>query len=251
MRGIPASRVWVADACDVGTPLTRNPSHLYDPRSRRTPRITKGRRDPGEGRRSALEAQSSSVRLAPSPGAQDSDGILRRPQRPRVDKREHEHRLRGSRPSPSERTRMRFVGIDVAAERHVVAGVDANGGVFLKPTAFTKGAEGVPKALQLPRPGPWHAGRHGGDRPLLEEPVRRPGPGLRRRTAGPRVDASLRAGRPARTQTDAIDALEISSAISKATRPPRGRPSPDDRRGHRPQTSARLVATFGDFTGRL
>lgn len=37
---------------------------------------------------------------------------------------------------------MRFVGIDVAAERHVVAAVDATNAVVLKPTPFTENAEG-------------------------------------------------------------------------------------------------------------
>jgi len=37
---------------------------------------------------------------------------------------------------------MRFVGIDVGAERHVVAGVDAAQAVVLKPTGFTENAEG-------------------------------------------------------------------------------------------------------------
>src|SRR5262249_44859829 len=84
------------------------------------------------------------MRLAPSPGAQDSDGILRRRRRPRVDKREHEHRLRGSRSTPSEEMRMRFMGIDVAAERHVVAVVDETNRVLLKATPFTEDAEGRP-----------------------------------------------------------------------------------------------------------
>jgi transposase len=38
-----------------------------------------------------------------------------------MDKREQEHRRRGSRSTPSERVQRRFVGIDVAAERHGVA----------------------------------------------------------------------------------------------------------------------------------
>jgi hypothetical protein len=37
---------------------------------------------------------------------------------------------------------MRFVGIDVAAETHVVAAVDASGQVLLKPTAFAEEAAG-------------------------------------------------------------------------------------------------------------
>src|SRR5581483_8402109 len=100
------------------------------------------RRDPGEGRRGMAEALSSGLRLAPSPGAHDSNGILRRRRRPRVHKRGPEHRLRGSRPSPSERSGMRFVGIDVAAEPHVVAVVDETGAVGLKPTPFTEDAAG-------------------------------------------------------------------------------------------------------------
>src|SRR5262245_15065546 len=89
------------------------------------------------------------MRLAPSPGAQDSDGILRRPRRPRVDKREHEHRRRGSRSTSSEGMRMRFVGIDVAAERHVVAVVDETDRVLLKATPFSEDAEGYAKLLGL------------------------------------------------------------------------------------------------------
>lgn len=37
---------------------------------------------------------------------------------------------------------MRFIGIDVAAEEHVVASVDEAGGVQLKPTAFAEDADG-------------------------------------------------------------------------------------------------------------
>lgn len=44
---------------------------------------------------------------------------------------------------------MRFVGIDVAAERHVVAVVDETAGVLLKATAFTEDAEGYAKLLGL------------------------------------------------------------------------------------------------------
>jgi transposase len=44
---------------------------------------------------------------------------------------------------------MRFVGIDVAAETHVVAAVDASGQVLLKPTAFAEEAAGYAKLLTL------------------------------------------------------------------------------------------------------
>lgn len=49
---------------------------------------------------------------------------------------------------------MRFVGIDVAAERHVVATVDESGAVLLKPTAFTEDAQGYQKLLSLLGPAP-------------------------------------------------------------------------------------------------
>jgi hypothetical protein len=132
------------------------------PTRRGVRRITERRRDPGEGRRVGLEARSSVRRVAPSPGAQDSDGILRRPRRPRVDKREREHRWRGSRTSPSERLRMRFMGIDVAAERHVVAVVDETDRVLFKPTPSPKTPKGTPSCSGCR--GPYRrAGRHGGD----------------------------------------------------------------------------------------
>lgn len=44
---------------------------------------------------------------------------------------------------------MRFAGIDVAAERHVVAIVDERETVLLKPTAFTEDAEGYQQLLRL------------------------------------------------------------------------------------------------------
>lgn len=44
---------------------------------------------------------------------------------------------------------MRFVGIDVAAERHMVAVVDENGGVVLKATPVTEDAPGYGKLLEL------------------------------------------------------------------------------------------------------
>jgi transposase len=43
---------------------------------------------------------------------------------------------------------MRFAGIDIAAETHVVAVVDESGTVLLKPTAFTEDAEGYARLLE-------------------------------------------------------------------------------------------------------
>lgn len=44
---------------------------------------------------------------------------------------------------------MRFAGIDIAAEEHVVAVVDADGATLLKATTFTEDAEGYRKVLEL------------------------------------------------------------------------------------------------------
>ncbi len=44
---------------------------------------------------------------------------------------------------------MRFVGIDIAAERHTVAAVDEAGTVVLKPTTVTEDAAGYAKLLEL------------------------------------------------------------------------------------------------------
>jgi len=44
---------------------------------------------------------------------------------------------------------MRFVGIDVAAERHVVAVVDETDPVLLKATPFTEDADGYAKLFEV------------------------------------------------------------------------------------------------------
>ena len=95
----------------------------------------------------AAEASSSELRLAPSTGFQGSNGILRRAAAsPRIDKREHGNRLRGSRPPPSGKgCQVRFVGIDIAAEKHVVAVVSEAGDVLVKPTTFGEDAGGYEK----------------------------------------------------------------------------------------------------------
>src|SRR5260370_12510561 len=68
------------------------------------------------------KGKSLCARLAPSSGAQGSNGTQRRKRRPRMDKQEREFRLRGSGNQVVEGGRlMRFAGIDVRAERHMVA----------------------------------------------------------------------------------------------------------------------------------
>src|SRR5689334_23362556 len=95
------------------------------------------RRKSGEGRRGSLEAMSSQERLAPSPGAFCSNGIVRRSptaeSSPRMNKCEQKRRLRGSRNPPSPRTAMRNIGIDIGAEHHVVAAVDDDDTIILRP----------------------------------------------------------------------------------------------------------------------
>ena len=44
---------------------------------------------------------------------------------------------------------MRFAGIDIASETHVLAIVNADGAVELKPTPFAEDAAGYQKALAL------------------------------------------------------------------------------------------------------
>lgn len=44
---------------------------------------------------------------------------------------------------------MRFVGVDIAAERHTVAAVDETGAVVLKPTVVTEDAAGYAKLLEM------------------------------------------------------------------------------------------------------
>jgi transposase len=62
-------------------------------------------------------------------------------------KDERGHRLRGSGHPPSRKAFMRFVGIDIASEEHMVSIVDGESAVVVKPTAFTEDAAGYEKLL--------------------------------------------------------------------------------------------------------
>jgi transposase len=64
-----------------------------------------------------------------------------------MDKREQGHRPRGLPVFPSERAGMRFVGIDIGAERHLVAWVDEQGTILQRPTAFREDREGHQQLL--------------------------------------------------------------------------------------------------------
>src|SRR5512132_3345128 len=88
------------------------------------------------------------MRSTPSPGVPGSNGIRRHglDRCPRMDKREHGRRRRGS---PADRgvriIRMRYVGIDIESDSHVVAAVTADGAVAVKPTKITEDAAGYAK----------------------------------------------------------------------------------------------------------
>src|SRR5947209_4668189 len=96
------------------------------------------------------EGKSLCARLAPSSGAQGSNGIQRRKRRPRMDKQEREFRLRGSGNQVVEGGRlMRFAGIDVGAERHMVAVVDEESRVLCRSSPFGEDSSGYAHLFEL------------------------------------------------------------------------------------------------------
>src|SRR5574338_383118 len=98
---------------------------------------------PGEGRRHGRrEAPSSEVSRAPSTGADGSHGIPRHQSCPRMHKAEPAHRHRDSPRAAAERSPLRFAGIDIAAERHVVALMDEHEQILVPPTPFGEEASG-------------------------------------------------------------------------------------------------------------
>ena len=148
---------------------------------------------------------------------------------------------------------MRWVGIDVAAERHVVAAVDDSDAVLLKPTPFTEDAEGYQTLLD--RLGPpadtliameatghyWKnlfatLVAHGFPVALLN-PLRT------RRFAGEDLQ---------RTQTDAIDALGIARFAAQKRPPPTRLPTPaTEELRELVRFRDRLVQDFGDRVRQL
>src|SRR5712692_8226802 len=96
------------------------------------------------------EGKSLCARLASSSGAQGSNGIQRRKRRPRMDKQEHGFRLRGSGNLVVEGGRlMRFAGIDVGAERHMVAVVDEESRVLCRSSPFSEDSSGYAHLFEL------------------------------------------------------------------------------------------------------
>src|SRR5215472_8472863 len=87
----------------------------------------------------------------PRPELGSSNGIQRRSRRSRMHKLEREPWSRGPRNTRigGGVSSLRFVGIDVAAERHVVAMVDDTGAVLLRATPVTEDTPGYQQLLQL------------------------------------------------------------------------------------------------------
>src|SRR5713101_1053635 len=99
------------------------------------------------------KGKSLCARLAPSSGAQGSNGIQRRKRRPRMDKQEREFRLRGTGNRVKEGGgMMRFAGIDIGAERHMVAVLDEQGEVLCRSSPFGEDASGYARLFELPGP---------------------------------------------------------------------------------------------------
>lgn len=148
---------------------------------------------------------------------------------------------------------MRFAGIDIASEKHVVAVVDEVGGVLVKPTGFGEDAGGYGKLFEL-------LGTAGEVLVALEAtghywknlfaelaargfPVALLNPVRTRRFAGEELE---------RTKTDAIDALGIARfAQQKRPAVTRLTDSATDEIRELVRHRERLVQDFGDRTRQL
>jgi transposase len=148
---------------------------------------------------------------------------------------------------------MRFVGIDIASEKHVVAVVDETGGVLVKPAGFCEDAGGYEKLFEL-------VGTAGEVLVAMEAtghywknlfaalvargfPVALLNPVRTRRFAGEDLE---------RTKTDAIDALSIARfAQQKRPLTTRLTDSATDELRELVRHRERLVQDFGDRTRQL
>src|SRR5215467_856376 len=98
-----------------------------------------------------VEGKSLSARLAPSSGAQGSNGIQRRKGRPRIDKQEREFRLRGAGNLVKDGGGriMRFAGIDIGSELHMVAVLDEQGELLCRSSRFAEDAAGYERLFEV------------------------------------------------------------------------------------------------------
>ena len=150
---------------------------------------------------------------------------------------------------------MRFAGIDIASEKHVVAVVDDDGAVVVQAHSRSPRTPGLRRScFALLGAARRRAGRDGGDRPLLEEPVRRAG---RRRAMRVALLNPLRTHRFAgedleRTKTDAIDALGIARfAAQKRPATTRLPDAATEELRELVRLRDRLVQDFGDRVRQL
>src|SRR5437899_4838880 len=96
------------------------------------------------------KGKSLCARLPPSSGAQGSNGIQRRKGRPRMDKQEREFRLRGTGNRVNEGGgMMRFAGIDIGSERHMVAVGGEDGEVLWRSSPCGQGASAYSRLFDV------------------------------------------------------------------------------------------------------
>jgi transposase len=97
-----------------------------------------------------LEAQSSCLRAAPSTGVLGSNGISRGDLPPRIHKQEQGHRRRGFRRSARKaEAKVRYAGIDIGSQEHMVAVVDATGELLVKATAVGELKQGYERLAEV------------------------------------------------------------------------------------------------------
>lgn len=148
---------------------------------------------------------------------------------------------------------MRFAGIDIASEKHVVAVVDENGGVLVKPAGFGEDAGGYGKLFELlgaagevlvAMEATGHYWKNlFGELAARGFPVALLNPVRTRRFAGEDLE---------RTKTDAIDALGIARfAQQKRPAVTRLTDSATDEIRELVRHRERLVQDFGDRTRQL
>jgi transposase len=148
---------------------------------------------------------------------------------------------------------MRFVGIDIASEKHVVAVVDESGGVLLKPAGFNEDAGGYARLFELIGPAAevlvaMEATGHYWKNVFAELtargfPVALLNPVRTHRFAGENLE---------RTKTDAIDALGIARfAQQKRPAVTRLTDAATDEIRELVRHRDRLVQDFGDRTRQL
>jgi transposase len=148
---------------------------------------------------------------------------------------------------------MRFVGIDIASEKHVVAVVDESGGVLAKPTGFNEDASGYARLFELLGPAAdvlvaMEATGHYWKNVFAELtargfPVALLNPVRTHRFAGENLE---------RTKTDAIDALGIARfAQQKRPAVTRLTDAATDEIRELVRHRDRLVQDFGDRTRQL